>query len=406
MTWRSRWLLAPVAFAVAAAALTPIRTEAHKPITSPYTYNEDVFPIVRDHCGRCHAPGGVAPMSLLTYKEAYPWGESIRTELIAGHMPPWTADGGRSRFKNAQPLTAKEMNVLLTWATGGNPVGGAELPTPAAADPSRWPLGPPDVVLPLPREFAMPSDKQEDTVEFVVPTGIAEARTIRAVDLKPGTPAIVRNAIIAVKGGSSGDEGEGGIEPERVLGLWVPGEDPVAVDQVDQRAGFQLPRSAELVVRVHYKKTWEYERRAMTDRSTVGIYLAPRAGAPISVLTLAADAPAAAGDSVAFARVVDQDLRALAIYPDPALVNASVRVDAVRPDGSRSEIIRFRPQQDWARRYWFEQPITLPRGTRIEVAAAFPGPEALLPPGATAAGAASAARPPVRLTLNVASEAH
>ena len=102
------------------------RPEAHKPITSPYTYNDDVFPIVRDRCGRCHVAGGVAPMSLMTAKDAVPWGESIRTELIAGHMPPWSVDAAPGRFKNAQTLTARELNVLLTWVTGGNPVGNLE----------------------------------------------------------------------------------------------------------------------------------------------------------------------------------------------------------------------------------------------------------------------------------------
>src|SRR5262249_51847581 len=63
--------------------------DAHKPVTSKYTYWDDVYPIVKEHCGSCHAPGGVAPMSLLTYDAARPWAESIRLELTAGHMPPW-----------------------------------------------------------------------------------------------------------------------------------------------------------------------------------------------------------------------------------------------------------------------------------------------------------------------------
>ena len=65
------------------------RVDAHKPVTSKYTYWEDVYPIVKEHCGSCHAPGGIAPMSLLTYDAARPWAESIRLELTAGHMPPW-----------------------------------------------------------------------------------------------------------------------------------------------------------------------------------------------------------------------------------------------------------------------------------------------------------------------------
>ena len=74
---------------------------AHKPITSPFTYNDDVFPILRDRCGRCHVSGGVAPMSLMTHAEAVPWGESIRTEVLAGHMPPGTVDEAPGRFRNA-----------------------------------------------------------------------------------------------------------------------------------------------------------------------------------------------------------------------------------------------------------------------------------------------------------------
>ena len=75
---------------------------AHKPITSPYTYNDDIFPILRDKCGRCHVSGGVAPMSLMTHAETVPWGESIRTELLAGHMPPgtWTK---RRRASETRP---------------------------------------------------------------------------------------------------------------------------------------------------------------------------------------------------------------------------------------------------------------------------------------------------------------
>src|SRR5215510_16504674 len=101
------------ALAMAALVLTTSRGEAHKPITSPYTYNEDVFPILRDRCGRCHVTGGVAPMSLMTYKDAFPWGESIRTELVAGHMPPGGVDDAIGKFRNVTTLTARELNVLL-----------------------------------------------------------------------------------------------------------------------------------------------------------------------------------------------------------------------------------------------------------------------------------------------------
>ena len=50
----------------------------HTPISSRWNYNEHLFPIFRDQCGSCHNDGGIAPMSLLTYQDAFPWTQSIR----------------------------------------------------------------------------------------------------------------------------------------------------------------------------------------------------------------------------------------------------------------------------------------------------------------------------------------
>src|SRR5438093_13650355 len=116
MSRRSR-LLVNACMVAATMALATRVGDAHKPITSPYTYNDDVFPILRDRCGRCHVQGGVAPMSLMTYQNAFPWGESLRVELIASHMPPWHAQDGVVRFKNAPTITAAEIDKILTWAT-------------------------------------------------------------------------------------------------------------------------------------------------------------------------------------------------------------------------------------------------------------------------------------------------
>jgi hypothetical protein len=393
---RRRQLIIPIAIAVVGFALAGRPGEAHKPVTSPYTYNEDVFPIVRDRCGRCHVAGGVAPMSLLTYKEAVPWGESIRTELIAGHMPPWNIDDARGRFKNSQTLTARELNILLTWASGGNPVGDAGHTPPTITSQPDWRLGTPDLVLPLSSEVALAADTAERTQEFTLATGTREARWVRAVDLLPGTPAIVRSATIVVKSEAAPEADREWSAPERVLAVWVPGEDPVPADD---GAAFRLPAGAELVVRVHYKKTWEYERVAMTDRSKVGVYFAARPGAELRALPLSPDHPGAgaAHQPLSFGRVVDEDLQALAVYPDARLANVDLRVEAVRPDGSRVELIRFHLQPDWARRYWFAHPIALPRGTRLEAVATFDA--ALLPPGAAPAKPADDSA--LRVTLDV-----
>src|SRR4029434_5277411 len=178
---------------------------AHKPITSPFTYNDDVFLSVRARCGHCHVANGVAPMSLMTYEDTVPWGESIRVELLAGHMPPWSVDAAPTRFRNTQPLSAREMNVLLTWATGGTPLGNPDKPLEQPAHARGWALGTPDLELPLPNEITLPASKQEEIVDFVVPTGFSERRWLRAVDLAPGTAAIVRSATVQLRSAQSSD---------------------------------------------------------------------------------------------------------------------------------------------------------------------------------------------------------
>ena len=55
--------LAAVASALGLVALFAPLTEAHKAITSPYNFNDHVFPVLRDRCGRCHFEGGPTPMS-------------------------------------------------------------------------------------------------------------------------------------------------------------------------------------------------------------------------------------------------------------------------------------------------------------------------------------------------------
>jgi hypothetical protein len=339
-------------------AMSPT-TEAHKPITSPFTYSADVQPILRERCGRCHIPGGVAPMSLLTYQDAVPWGESMRAELSAGHMPPWRVDRGSARVQGAESLTARELNVLLTWAAGGTPPGDiAAEPLPSPATPL-WPLGPPDAILDLPA-FTLGADEQERTGDFTLPAADTD-RALRAIDLQPGTPAIVRSANIAV-------EVAGATLPlrdERMLALWVPGDDPLPLG----RGALRIPAAAKLAVRVRYRKTWSYEGKALTDRSRVGLYFASAAAPTVRAVTVS-NRPV----------TLPETLRAVAAYPDGNFDDAGVILVVTTPGGRQQELIAFHPRPGWMRRFWFAEPVTLPRGTSLSVRVV-KGPPSLLPAG-------------------------
>ena len=367
---RSVMRTAPAAAVLTAAALLLVPAglplEAHKPITSPYTFNEDVFPILRARCGACHVAGGVAPMPLTTAEETVPWGESIRLELVAGHMPPWAALSNGARVTHAEGLTARELNVVLTWVTGGTPPGAADK-APAPIRPvNEWKLGAPDTIVPLP-EVTLAVNESETTREFVVPLDAAARRPLRAVDLLPGTPAVVRSAHVSIRGAGAP------FNLERTLAVWVPGDAPLALAA---EAAFAAPADGELVVRVHYKKTWQHEREVMTDRSAVGLYFAADRAESLHawpVLMPDGAAPPAPGlaSGVVFGRVLDAGVRAVAIYPTEAIAGATVTIDAVVPSGMRQHVIGFTPRPGWERRYRFDAPLEWPRGTRLEIALAF-----------------------------------
>ena len=395
MQRRRHLLVGPLLF-ILGLMLTVEPGGAHKPITSPFTYNDDVFPILRDRCARCHVPEGVAPMSLMTYDDTVPWGESIRVELLAGHMPPWSVDAAPTRFRNAQSISAREMNVLLTWATGGTPFGTPDKTPPPISFERRWALGTPDLELPLPSEFTLPANTQEDMAEFVVPTGFTERRWLRAVDIAPGTPAIVRSATVQIK--STSPE-TGSLTGESMLALWLPGDDPVPVNE---DAAFEVPPRAELLVRVRYKKTWQYERKELRDRSTLGLYFAKEASLPVRALAVTHDGPALQVNRSRrqISDAIPDHVRAVAIYPGEHPSNAGIVVTAVAPDGSRRELIAFHPQREWARRFWFKEPIALERGTKLETTVTIDDETPALPlsQGPASTGQDSSA---TRLTLNV-----
>ena len=376
--------LGPAAIVAAVIIASQMHTEAHKPITSPFTFSDDVLPIVKARCASCHSPGGVAPMSLLTHADAVPWGESIRVELMAGHMPPWGVEVSAGRFRNVQHFSAREMNVLLTWASGGTPAGQTSQ-DPAAPLQPQWALGTPDLMIPL-HAVEMGIDASELVEEFLIPV---PDRPLRAVDLLPGTPAVVRRATISIRGGPP-EPRVPGLAPERLIALWLPGDHPIALD-----TGLGFAPGVQLAVRIHYRKTWQHERQAMTDQSTVGLYFAEAGAADVHVLRALGQANSTTPET--FTTTVGDDVQAVAVYPDPDLSGTSLTVVALRPDGSREELIAFRPRAEWARRYWFREPVSLPRGTRVQVTARID--DALLPP--SAARPQQRARAPISIALNV-----
>jgi hypothetical protein len=246
----SRTLVA-AAMLLAGAWFTAAPGEAHKAVTSKYHFNEDLFPLFRDHCGRCHVEGGVAPMSLMTYDDAAPWAESLRLELLSENATPW----------HPWRLTARELDMILVWASGGAPRGDAAKTPPSVPLVNSWNAGPPDATV-KPPTFVLAAAKNDGVAENVlpVPSAIVD-QVVGALDLLPGTPAIVRSATLRLKAGD-------GTVLDTVS--WKPGQ----ATSVPLTSAIRIRAGTTLVATVEYKRTWKYEGQEMRDDTTFGFYSA------------------------------------------------------------------------------------------------------------------------------------
>ena len=224
MPRRTRWIVGLVAGVLLGGLGSS--TNGHTPIASRFTYNEHLFPIFEKQCGSCHIDGGVAPMSLLTYQEAFPWTQSIREEVLGLRMPPWKAEDGFGEFLNGHVLPAHELDMILEWSSGGYPEGPRDQrPTPPSLSET-WTLGTPSLDLTLSEPFLIDSETSELIRYFSVPTALDIDGWITGIDILPGSRAVVLGAGGAARIGRShyaaaAAQG-GGLQRAHILGQWTP----------------------------------------------------------------------------------------------------------------------------------------------------------------------------------------
>lgn len=317
---------------------------AHEGLPSEYNFRDDVRPIFVKHCAGCHRPGGVAPMSLLSYSDAVPWANSVKMQVLDDQMPPWLPTEGIGKFQHTRSLSAEEIDILIDWVIGqtpeGDPLTAAEV---AVEAPPEWAMGTPDLVLTPDTDVILGEDDYELTQCVVLPLGTTEARVASEFEVKPGLATLTRRATIHL-----GESCEG----SRPLATWLPGQGSVSLGE---GRGQELPAGASLAVELFYVKGWEDEGKRLTDRSELGIRFSDSAQA-VSTIRLS-EASHTFTDSVEI----------LAIYPEPG-TDEPWRLEVVHPGGHAEallEIQQFSPQ--WREKYLLAEPLTLPPGTELRL---------------------------------------
>ena len=232
--------------------------DAHEGVTSKFTYNADVYPVFLKRCGACHIDGGVGPMSLLKYEDAFPWAESLRAELLDA------ASGDPHDFVKAahRQISGRELDIVLNWATGGTPEGDKTQAPQAPPLQINWASGPPDLTAAMPNPYTMNESAIESAHEAALPIPTSSSVTIDRLDLLPGNPSIVRSALLSLR------SSDGTV---RVLGTWMPRQTPAAIML---KPPVRIDPGSQIVAELRYKKNWKQEGQVVSDRSRVGLYLA------------------------------------------------------------------------------------------------------------------------------------
>lgn len=348
------------------------------------TYAGEVALILQKHCQECHRRGQVGPFALETYDQARKRADDIADVVDQRRMPPWKPDPHVGpKFKNDRSLTNEEIATLVAWAAQGAPQGDPAQAPPPATFADEWKLGTPDLVLELPEDYAIPASGEDIYRCFVLPTQLPQDVYIGAIEYRPGNRRVVHHMLSYVdttgeaRKRDAGDPGPGyscfsgpGIEVHGDLGGWAPGNEP---SRLPEGIGRALPRQSDVVVQVHYHPSGKPE----TDRSRIGLYFTR---SPVRQ-TLHWNAavkfdlkipPNESNFQAEAAWPVPVDVEAWAVTPHMHLLGKDMTMSLKFPDGRTQDLIKISDWDfGWQNTYYFEKPITLPKGTLLKLVAHF-----------------------------------
>src|SRR6185503_6668041 len=396
----------------AAAVQLGAQAPASTPDTGP-TFAKDVAPIFYKNCTNCHRPGEVAPMSLLTFKDARPWAKSIATQVGKGTMPPWHADPAHGAFLNDRRLTDAEKDTIVKWANSGAPEGNASDLPAAPTYATEWLIGKPDAVFSMQEDYPIPAQGEINYQYFEVPTTFTEDKWIQAMEVRAGDPAVLHHVLVyarapqpaappaapaAAPAAAAGPRpspvfifdratsqipaGESGgpelAEPKpanpndrpapRRMGPTVGGFAPGQWVRVYQEGtAMRLPAGSTLILQSHYTASG----KATKDRTRIGVKFAsakPQTEVRFAPLINGTfEIPAGAPDHRVDAEMtIGQDVTLWSLLPHTHVRGIGWTYEATYPDG-RKETILSVPKYDfnWQTDYVFKQPLKLPKGTKV-----------------------------------------
>jgi peroxiredoxin len=334
------------------------------------TYAADIAPILERYCVGCHRPGEAGPMSLLTYDDAAAWSDTIVDVLRDNRMPPSRLsppDPRYGAFVQAPEPSAVEIDKIAAWVDAGTPAGtGVPRPAAPAVHPGvTWTIGKPDLVLTMPRAYAVPASGVVEYQYYELLDYAGDERWVEAIEVRPSVRSVVHHANVYM---AQADLGTVGFDAGERWASFAPGRPPTAFPGGVAR---RLPKGAKLTLEIHYTP----DGVPHDDRTQIGIRFArsrPRYEArsiPLGTLNFKIP-PGAANHEVTGTYTMKGNGRIAAFTPHMHDRGKDFRFDATLPDGTKQTLL-FVPTYNfkWQFVYVPREMITLPKGTILKATA-------------------------------------
>jgi mono/diheme cytochrome c family protein len=375
------------AFATAFAAVmaAPAAAQAGSPAPAPAAaaagpnYHEHVAPILLKHCASCHRPGEVAPFPLLSYADARKRGRNLLQVVEDRYMPPWHPAPGYGSFRNEMRLAEAQITTLRNWVKAGMPEGPPEKAQKPPTFPEGWQLGEPDMVLRTSGAFEVPAGGRDVYRNFAIPVGLAEDKWLTAIEIRPGSRAVLHHVLVFLDerregqqlDGKDGKPGFGGMRLQNapLIATWAVGGMP---EHLPEGLAIKLPKGSDLVLQSHLHPSGKKEKEQTTiglhfadkppTRTLVSIQLPPLFGA-----TAGLDIPAGEKDYKLQDRLeLPCDVDAVQIGGHAHQLCTSVKMFAESKDGTEVPLLHI-PEWDfdWQNTYTFRELVRIPKGATL-----------------------------------------
>jgi len=387
--------------------------------TTDVTYNGKIGRLLQAKCMQCHHAGGIAPFSMETYADTFPYAEDMKIETGKRAMPPWNASEKQQFVKGGPPpivtptpdptptpipdhfiegtvpgggfmhdrsLTDEQIALIAEWVDNGAPEGD---PSDAGPNPEfndEWTNGTPDAILEQPLPWTLNPGDDDIYRCFVLPTNFVNDQIMIGMEVKPSNNKIAHHAILFLdpfNNGPARDALEGGpndgwtcfggsdLDGTSVVGGWAPGGN---LQPFDENLGVPIPAGSNIIIQMHYSSTY-VQGDPETDQTQIGLKLSndPTIQQLLQVPPTRLDfvIPADTLDhKIDMEFIMPFDVHLVGVFPHMHLAGTDMQVTAKKPGMNQPRFGLMNVDKwnfDWQNHYIYNDPISLPAGTLINI---------------------------------------